>query len=253
MATNNSSDQQYVNNADGFALGGGTTARTLTVTGANMTLTGSGTNVFTFPAATDTLVGRTSTDTMTNKTMTTPVIGTSETIVGTSGTLEILANTDGGDFNIFHTVGTTLTLALYGSAAGIMNLNLLDGSLSTNSILRLSNAGTLQNTRINKLSATTSGPGATPTINTDTTAYVDFTAVGAAITSMTTNLSGTPVRGDTLWISFTDNGTARGITWGTSYEASTVALPTTTVISTRLDVGFVWNVVSSKWRCVGVA
>lgn len=104
-----------------------------------------------------------------------------------------------------------------------------------------------------KAAATTAGPGATPTINTDTNNSVDFTAVAAAITSMTTNLSGTPARGDTLWISFTDDGTARAITWGAKFEASTVALPTTTVISTRLDVGFVWNVVTSKWRCVAVA
>jgi hypothetical protein len=28
-------------------------------------------------------------------------------------------------------------------------------------------------------------------------------------------------------------------------------LPTTTVISTRLDVAFIWNEATSKWRCVG--
>lgn len=70
---------------------------------------------------------------------------------------------------------------------------------------------------------------------------------------MTTNLTGTPVEGDMLRIDITDNGTARAITWGAKFEASTVALPTTTVLSTRLDVGFVWNTVTSKWRCVAVA
>jgi hypothetical protein len=30
-------------------------------------------------------------------------------------------------------------------------------------------------------------------------------------------------------------------------------LPTTTVISTRLDVAFIWNESTSKWRCVGIA
>jgi hypothetical protein len=68
---------------------------------------------------------------------------------------------------------------------------------------------------------------------------------------MTTNLSGTPVEGDTLRVDFTDNGTARAITWGAKFEASgNVALPTTTVLGVRLDVGFVWNTVTSKWRCV---
>lgn len=95
---------------------------------------------------------------------------------------------------------------------------------------------------------------ATPTINTDATDVAHITGLAQAITSMTTNLSGTPVEGDTLRIDITDNGTARAITWGSKFEASgNVALPTTTVISTRLDVGFVWNTVTSKWRCVAVA
>ena len=99
----------------------------------------------------------------------------------------------------------------------------------------------------------TAGPGATPTVNTDNYDVVHLTALAAAITSMTTNLTGTPVDGDTLRISFTDNGTARAIAWGASFEASTVALPTTTVASTRLDVGLFWNTETSKWRCVAVA
>lgn len=57
MATNNSSNQDYTNNADGFTLGGGTTKRKVTVTGADMTLTGSGTNTYTMPSSSDTLLG----------------------------------------------------------------------------------------------------------------------------------------------------------------------------------------------------
>lgn len=94
---------------------------------------------------------------------------------------------------------------------------------------------------------------ATPTINADITEVFKITALAAAITSMTTNLSGTPVDGQTLIIDILDNGTARAITWGASFEASTVALPTTTVISTLLTVGFRWNTATSKWRCVAVA
>lgn len=69
MAKNNSSNQDYTNNADGWDLSGGTTKRKLTVTGGDMTLTGSGANTYTFPASTDTLVGRASSDTLTNKTI----------------------------------------------------------------------------------------------------------------------------------------------------------------------------------------
>lgn len=69
MATNNSSNQDFTNGSDGFVLGGGTTERKLTVTGADVTLAGSGSNTYTLPAATDTLMGRASTDSVTNKDM----------------------------------------------------------------------------------------------------------------------------------------------------------------------------------------
>jgi len=94
---------------------------------------------------------------------------------------------------------------------------------------------------------------ATPTINTDLYDVYRLTAQAAAITSFTTNLSGSPSHDDALIIEITDNGTARAITWGASFEASTVALPTTTVISTLLRVGFLYNSATSKWTCVAVA
>ena len=99
----------------------------------------------------------------------------------------------------------------------------------------------------------TTASSATPTIDTDNLDVYRITALAAAITSFTTNLTGTPVDGDELHIAITDNGTARALAWGAKFEASTVVLPTTTVISARLDVWFVWNVVTSKWRCVRVA
>lgn len=70
MATNNSQNSQFANNADGYTLGGGTTSRNLTVTGGNVTLTGAGSNTYTMPSSSDTLVGRASVDTLTNKDMT---------------------------------------------------------------------------------------------------------------------------------------------------------------------------------------
>jgi len=111
---------------------------------------------------------------------------------------------------------------------------------------------TVTNKRVTKRVVTVT-QSATPTINTDNTDVAHITGLAQAVTSFTTNLSGTPVNGDTLRINITDDGTARAITWGASFEASTVALPTTTVISTRLDVGFIWNTATSKWRCVAVA
>lgn len=112
---------------------------------------------------------------------------------------------------------------------------------------------TLTNKRITKRIVTVNAPGATPSINTDNCDVAAFTGLAAAITSMTTNLSGTPVEPDTLIMWLTDNGTARALTFGASFAATTVALPTTTVISTRLRIVFEWNATISKWDCVGVA
>lgn len=98
-----------------------------------------------------------------------------------------------------------------------------------------------------RVSTTTSS--ATPTINTDNYDMYGLTAQAANITSFTTNLSGTPTNGQKLWIYIVGTA-ARTITWGATFEAGPVALPTTTVTTQRLDVGFVWNSVTSKWRCV---
>lgn len=100
---------------------------------------------------------------------------------------------------------------------------------------------------------TTITSSATPTINTDSCDVVDITALAAAITSMTTNLSGTPTNFQTLIIRIKDNGTARAITWGASFEARGIALPTTTVLSKVLTVGFIYDTTTSKWGCVASA
>ena len=110
-------------------------------------------------------------------------------------------------------------------------------------------AQTLTNKRVTpRVSSETSS--ATPTINVDNVDAHSITALATAITSMTTNLSGTPTNFQKLIIRIKDNGTARAITWGASFEAKGVALPTTTVISKVLTVGFIYDTVTSKWGCV---
>ncbi len=88
----------------------------------------------------------------------------------------------------------------------------------------------------------------TLSIDTNLYDYYSITALTVNITSVV--LTGTPTNGQKLWISITGTA-ARTIAWGASFEASTIALPTTTVTTARLDVGFIWNVATSKWRCIG--
>lgn len=107
---------------------------------------------------------------------------------------------------------------------------------------------TLTNKRVSPRTGTTTS-SATPTINTDNVDFYSLTAQTVDITSFTTNLSGTPTEAQKLWIAITGTA-ARAITWGTSFEAGAVALPTTTVTTQRLDVAFIWNTVTSKWRCM---
>lgn len=119
-----------------------------------------------------------------------------------------------------------------------------------------SSTTTLTNKRITKRVVTVNAPGATPTTNTNNADIAEFTGLNTAITSMTTNLSGTPVNGDMLEFIFLDDGTARGITWGASFaDSGTVTLPTTTVISTALRVLVQYQTIASlnKWVCIAKA
>jgi len=164
-----------------------------------------------------------------------------------------LTNETGSGSAVFATSPTLVTPALGTPTALVLtSATGLPAAGVVGTAVTLADTQTLTNKRITKRTGTVTSH-ATPTINTDNVDYYSVTALAAAITSMTTNLSGTPVDAQTLWLSFTDDGTARAIAWGASFEASTTALPTTTVISARLDVGFVWNTVTSKWRCLAAA
>lgn len=97
-----------------------------------------------------------------------------------------------------------------------------------------------------------SSNSATPSINTDSYSTVHITGQSAGITSFTTNLQGHPQDGNELRISVTGT-TSVALAWGAAFEPSTVALPTTTSGTNRIDVAFVYNTETSKWRCVGAA
>jgi hypothetical protein len=142
------------------------------------------------------------------------------------------------------------------SAAGVLEIaNGGTGSstLAGASIPTYSSTDTLTNKRVTPRVLASTANAAAPAINTDSYDIVVITSQVLTITSFTTNLTGTATNGQKLWISITGAAAVPITTWGASFEASTVALPTTTVSGVRLDVGFVWNAATSKWRCVAVA
>jgi len=144
--------------------------------------------------------------------------------------------------------GETKTINFGTNGAAGSTTNIAIGSTTGTSTTTLN--GKTSGRIVPRVSTTASS--ATPTINTDNTDQFGLTAQAVDITSFTTNLSGTPTDGQKLWIYIVGTA-ARAITWGASFESSTATLPTTTVTTNRLDVGFVWNAATSKWRCVAVA
>lgn len=93
---------------------------------------------------------------------------------------------------------------------------------------------------------TSEASNATPTPNADTTDVHIITALAAAATFAAP--TGTPTQGQQLIIRIKDNGTARTLGWNAAYRASTdLALPTTTVLSKTMYLGFIWNATDSKW------
>jgi hypothetical protein len=91
---------------------------------------------------------------------------------------------------------------------------------------------------------------ATVTPDADANDVVDITAIAQAFTIA--NPSGTPTNFQQLIIRIKDNATARAITWGNGYVAGGVALPSTTVLSKILNLGFQYNTANAlnKWQLV---
>lgn len=231
----------------------GTAGKTLTFTNT-LTLSGTDGTTMTFPGTSKTLAANDGS----NMTLTSQATG--DIILAASGTtLGRLADVATGQVLVSGGVGVA---PAYSANPSVTTLEL--GAGSTDTTLSRSSAGvlavegvvipsisstnTLTNKRITpRVGSTTSS--ATPTINTDDVDAYHLTAQTADITSFTTNLSGTPTDYQQLRISVTGTA-ARAITWGASFANGPVALPTTTVTTTRLDVLFQYDTVTSKWRCM---
>lgn len=224
---------------------GGTSLTTLT---ASRFLVGAGTSAvdLTKVVPTGTVVGTSDAQTLTNKTLTAPIIAT----ISNSGTLTLPTSTDTlvGRATTDTLTNKTLTApVLSGTVTGTYTLGGTPTFPST--VVTTTGTQTLTNKRNTRRTGTVVS-AAQPTINSDNVDFFSITAQTEAITSMSANLSGTPTTAQTLWIAITGTA-ARAITWGASFESSTVTLPTTTVSTSRIDILVVWT--GSIWRCVAVA
>lgn len=155
--------------------------------------------------------------------------------------------------------GTDYAPGTSAAATGLVVSTTGTGALTTvaapaGTVVGTTDTQTLTNKRITKRVDVLSAPGATPTFNTDNYDEIRLTSLGTAITNLSTNVTGTPQDGDTLIIQFTDNGTARTLSFGSLFIASgTIALPLTTVAGVQLSTGWLWSVPASAWVLQGVS
>lgn len=108
---------------------------------------------------------------------------------------------------------------------------------------------TLTNKRITSRINTVAS-SATPAINCNTTDQFNVTALATAITSFTTNLTGTPTDGQELTIRIKDNGTTRAIAHGASFTSGPATMITNTVINKTHLEKFKYDAVALLWVCV---
>lgn len=99
-----------------------------------------------------------------------------------------------------------------------------------------------------RVNSTTSASSISP----DAAAY-DTYALTALAAPLTVNAPTNAFDGAKLIIRLKDNGTARALTWNSVFRAVGVTLPTTTVISKVLYVGFIYNATETKWDCIAQA
>ena len=125
-------------------------------------------------------------------------------------------------------------------------------TLANNDLLQYESATSLWKNKpftfIPNVQSVTSAATVTPTTLND-----EVVVTAQAVALALANPTGTALQGESLIIRIKDNGTARAITYDTQYRAIGVTLPTTTVISKTVYLGFIYNSTDTKWDCIGVS
>lgn len=90
---------------------------------------------------------------------------------------------------------------------------------------------------------------ATPTLD-FTQVATDYLITGLAQNVTQILINGTPGPGQECWVKIVDNGTSRGIVWGSNFSSGEEPLPDRTVAGQELEVLFKYNSFTSTLECI---
>ena len=205
---------------------------------------------------TDKAVSKTGVETLTNKTLTSPVVNTPTGIVKGDVVLDNVDNTSNTTERAATATLTnkTLTSPVINTPTGIVKADVGLGNVdNTSNATERAATATLTNKRIEPriVSAASYTTDTGTSLDVSTTDIFVITAQAGAL--LFNSPGGTPVQGQRLVIRIKDNGTARALTWNAVFRAMGTALPSTTVLSKTLYLGFFYNSTDSKFDLVASA
>jgi len=202
------------------------------------------------------LIGNSTGNTLTKSTLT---AGSGITITNAGGSITIASTGGGGGVSSFSagTTGFTPNTATTGAVTLAGTLNIANGgtgstTLAGASIATYTGTETLTNKRIDpRVTSAASASSLTPSIGSaDIYAYT-FLAANLTINAP----GGSPVDGDKLMFRFLDNGTARTLTWDTTYTSIVGSAFTNTFNTTAgktTYVGCIYNANNTRWDVIAV-
>lgn len=224
-----------------------TTVNGNTLTTGSSTYTGTAAAVYTFPGATKTIAANDGS----NWTIASQAIGDIAYASSTTAYTRLAAVATG---SVLVSAGTG-TAPAYSANPQVTTVEL---GHATDTTLSRSAAGTLAVEGIRVITTTPLVVSAASyTTDTGTSLNMDnldqFIITAQAGALLFNAPGGTLVQGRSLVIRIKDNATARALTWNAVFRAMGTALPSTTVLSKTLYLGFFYNSTDTKWDLVASA